>query len=112
MNSRRAEHRTQRSKLLRLLLEAHGAWVPLPEILDLKISQYNSRLYELRKLHFNIENRTESVNGVRHSWFRLVSGPQTAMPAPVQRPAVSPRGPGELFSPEEIERTRRQAYPD
>jgi hypothetical protein len=40
--------------------------------LSLGVAQYNSRIFELRKSGFNIENRTESIEGIRHSWFRLV----------------------------------------
>lgn len=83
------QSKTQRAAILRLLIDAHGAWVPLPEILALGIAQYNSRIFELRRLRFNIENRTEHVDGVRHSWFRLVTSP-AAPAAPLKpKPAKS-----------------------
>jgi hypothetical protein len=66
--------KTQRAELLGLLLQANGRWVGLPEILDLKIAQYNSRIHELRKQKFQIESRTEVIDGARHSWFRLKKG--------------------------------------
>jgi len=68
--------KTQRSKILRLLIEARGSWVPSPEIADCAL-QYNARLFELRRLGFLIENKTETdpETGVRRSWFRLVSSP-------------------------------------
>lgn len=62
--------KTQRARILRLLIDARGAWVPLPEIMACA-AQYNARILELRRLGFDIENRTEIVDGVRHSWFRL-----------------------------------------
>jgi hypothetical protein len=52
----------------------NGEWVPLPDILALRIAQYNARFHELRKLNFSIESRTETVDGQRHSWFRLKKG--------------------------------------
>jgi hypothetical protein len=61
---------TQRGEILALLIRARGEWVPLPEIMACA-AQYNARVFELRKLGFNIENRTEVVNSERHSWFRL-----------------------------------------
>jgi hypothetical protein len=64
--------KTQCFRLLRLLIDAHGAWVPLLEILDLGIAQYGARILELRRQGFVIENRCERVDGKRHSWFRLV----------------------------------------
>ena len=61
---------TQRGKILALLIAARGDWVPLPEITECA-AQYNARIFELRRLGFRIKNRTQDVNGVRHSWFRL-----------------------------------------
>lgn len=63
---------TQRERLLHLLVEYDGRWVPLPSILELGIAQYNSRLFELRRDGHNIENRIEVIDGTRHSWYRLV----------------------------------------
>jgi len=65
------QRKTQSAALLRLLIDAHGSWVPLPEILALGIAQYNARILELRRLGFVIENKTERINGARRSWFRL-----------------------------------------
>jgi hypothetical protein len=66
---------TQRDRILRLLIEANGSWVPLPHILALGCAQYGARILELRRLHFNIENRIERVDGLRRSWFRLLNSP-------------------------------------
>jgi hypothetical protein len=71
---------TQRGRILRLLIDARGGWVPSPEIAAMA-QQYNSRLLELRRLNFRIENRTEEVDGVRRSWFRLIPGPVQVEPA-------------------------------
>lgn len=67
--------KSQAAALLRLLIEAHESWVPLPEILKLGIAQYNARIHTLRRIGFNIENRTSRVNGAKHSWFRLLNAP-------------------------------------
>ncbi len=72
---------TQRAAILRLLISARGAWVPLYEITPLA-AQYNTRIFEHRK-RFTIENKSEVVDGVRHSWFRLVN----SAPAPPPKPA-------------------------
>lgn len=66
--------KTQRGEILALLIKARGEWVPLPAITACA-AQYNARVFELRRLGFNIENRTEtdSKSGQRHSWFRLLS---------------------------------------
>ena len=83
--------RTQRDRLLGLLLEARGSEVSLRQILDLHISQFGSRILELRAMGFNISNRMEIVAGEKRSWYRLQSGPSTPTPAPIA--AVS--GPSE-----------------
>ena len=74
----------QSEKIHALLLAAHGAWVPLPEILALGIAQYNARIWQLRhECGLTIENKTElGDDGVRHSWFRLV--PESREPSPFE----------------------------
>lgn len=81
--------KTQRARILRLLVDARGGWVPLPELLALGIAQYNARVWELRRLGFTIENRTETMDGQRHSWFRLVASPPQIAPTPGERGAES-----------------------
>jgi hypothetical protein len=76
---------TQRSRVLALLIAARGGWVSLPEILDLRISQYNVRLMELRGMGFRIENRREAQ---RKSFFRLV---QRAAPSDSLFPDMAER---------------------
>lgn len=70
MNDTPASAKGQRGEILALLIKARGDWVPLPEIM-VCAAQYNARVFELRKLGFEIENKTETVDGERHSWFRL-----------------------------------------
>jgi hypothetical protein len=79
------DRKTQRGKILGRLVDARGAWVPLPQILALGVAQYGARIHELRALGFRIENRKEHIDGVLHTWFRLDSGP-----AITPRPATAP----------------------
>jgi hypothetical protein len=72
---------TQRGRILNLLISGRGGWVPSPDLARLAL-QYNSRLLECRKLGFQIESRVKKVDGARHSWFRLVSGPTAADASP------------------------------
>jgi hypothetical protein len=37
----------------------------------------------LRRLGFDIENRQETVDGKRHSWYRLVPGPERQQELPL-----------------------------
>jgi Helix-turn-helix domain len=78
---------TQRGRILALLIEARGSWVPLPAILELQISQYGARIFELRRMGFVIENKRDG----EHSWFRLVTGPVTSAPQAPQ-PTFSTAG--------------------
>lgn len=72
---------SQCGRILNLLSSASGDWVPLPSILALRISQYGTRIKELRdEWGIVIENRTETIDGVRHSWFRLVTSPTSHTP--------------------------------
>lgn len=66
---------SQRARILKLLLDANGREVPLPEILALAISQYGSRVLELRRAGFQIINRMQWIRGSCHTWFRLVNSP-------------------------------------
>jgi len=67
---------SQRSQILRLLISARGDWVSLLEIKECA-AQYNSRIFDLRRLGFRIANKIREVDGVRRSWFRLESSPST-----------------------------------
>jgi len=66
-----ATKRTQRQRLLDLLRSARGAEIGLPQILSLQISQFGARLKELRSLGFDIQNRQETRDGRRLSFYRL-----------------------------------------
>jgi hypothetical protein len=77
--------KTQTARILRLLMDARGDWVPLFEIMDCA-AQYNSRLWSLRRLGFQIENKTQrDDSGVVHSWYRLVSPPAPPVPELVEK---------------------------
>lgn len=68
-----SDHKNQAERILSLLKSRADQWVPLPEILDLRISQYGARIYSLRKHGHRIENRKEHTDSGTHSWFRLVT---------------------------------------
>lgn len=90
-----SDHHTQRGRILRLLLEARGDWVPLPAIVALA-AQYSARIFELRRRGFRIENRTQKVGDSRHSWFRLELGPKPGLGVS-DRPVESrPRDTGDV----------------
>lgn len=61
---------TQRDRILRLLKEREGAWVPVFEVAALAC-QYGARIKELRDAGYLIENKIEHRNGAVYSWFRL-----------------------------------------
>jgi len=91
--------RAQCDRILKLLLEAKGRPVSLPEILELHISPYGARIYELRKLGFDIRNQISWVDGEKHSAFRLVLNP--TVPATRSQPtSTCQQEPLFDFSPE------------
>lgn len=66
-------HKTQLEKLRNLFERRAGMWIPLPDILKTGCAQYNARIYDLKHdTHhpMNIVNRTETVEGVKHSWYK------------------------------------------
>ena len=64
---------SQTARIVDLLRSRSPRWVSLPEILELRISQYSARIHQARhEWGFRIENRTEIINGKKHSWFRLI----------------------------------------
>jgi hypothetical protein len=99
---------TQRCQLLALFFAAPGREIALPEPLALGIAQYNARIFELRRLGFRIENWTNAIAGVRHSWFRLARGPEPPARGP-QRDRISQVR--DWLSVARSERTGPQALP-
>lgn len=88
-----ASANAQTTRILRVLIEAKGEWVPSPVIAALA-QQYNSRIKELRGRGFCIENkiRTDDTTGERRSWFRLVR--QSPPPPTPDRDPYPPRATG------------------
>ena len=86
--------KSQRQKVFDLL--ACREWVSLPEILDLRVSQYSARIFELRRLGCEILNRTEWRDGQLCSWFRLVSAP-VSLPNPSEKKPVASEPQSVLF---------------
>ncbi len=71
---------TQRARILQLLAESRGEWVPAVELSKISL-QYNARVKEIRAAGHEVESRVERVrtNGrsfVKHSWFRLCTARQ------------------------------------
>ena len=63
---------SQRDRIRNLFLSRPNQDIPLTEILDMRISQYGSRVLELRREGMVIQNRTKHVDGVNHSWFKYI----------------------------------------
>ena len=63
---------SQQQKIYNLLKSHGNDWVALPEILSLGVAQYNSRILDLRREGYVIENKTQVVRGTKYSWYRLV----------------------------------------
>jgi hypothetical protein len=62
---------TQRAKILQLLQECEGRWVPSYELAAIAL-QYGARVLELRRQGYRIENKLQDVDGETHGAFRLV----------------------------------------
>jgi hypothetical protein len=86
--SETTNHKTQRQHILDLLMAAEGGEVALAEIM-VCAAQYNACIHELRKRGYKIVNRSETRNGVKHSWYRLESSPAEPMPGTPSRKRTS-----------------------
>ena len=62
--------KSQRQRILDLLLGAHGQEVPSVALSRISL-QYGAWVKELRELGFRISNRTERRAGEVHGYFRL-----------------------------------------
>jgi hypothetical protein len=94
-NEAPAERRSQAVRILKLLLEAQGADVPLPTVMRCA-AQYNACIHTLRRAGFRILNRSENSNGILHSWYRLeVSGLDGTAPTPELTPPRRTKRPAE-----------------
>ena len=99
---------SQTARIVDLLRSRSPHWVSLPEILELRISQYSARIHQARHdWGLNIENRVENVNGKKHSWFRLVENRPAAQVCRAPENCPSPIVPPSLFGELAPER-----YPD
>ena len=68
---------SQKARIANLFLSRPNQWIPLTEILGLFIAQYNARIHELRypedpSKAMKIENKLETKDGSRHTWYRYV----------------------------------------
>ena len=94
---------TQTARIVNLLRLRSPQWVSLPEILELRISQYSARIHQARhQWGLPIENRIEIVHGKKRSWFRLLE-----QATPLVSTCPLPQGPASLFGELAPER-----YPD
>jgi len=62
--------KNQRELIKNLFKDRPFQWIPLYEILPFA-AQYNARIKELRGSGMYIQNKTQMVNGEKHSWFRF-----------------------------------------
>lgn len=105
----RTSRATQRDRILALLESRAGGWVPLPEILSLRIACYSTRILELRRLGYRIENRREDGK----SFFRLVKPVAAAKPEARTKPKPETASEElDLFSPADLAGARKYADPE
>lgn len=67
---------TQTDRLIEILHEADGQWVPLPMLVDaVGCFCIHSRAADARRMGVNIENKVEysPITKKRHSWYRLLA---------------------------------------
>ena len=68
---------SQKERLKNFFQARPNQWINLPEILNLRISQYGARILELRREGFHIENKIIGVSErQKHTAFRYVPTPE------------------------------------
>lgn len=87
---------TQEDKILKLLVEARGGWVPAPALAKVCL-QYCRAIASLRKDSHDIHNRVEQHGKVRHGFYRLAGAAINSM-APTKIPPASTPGTAPMFS--------------
>lgn len=99
--SSNTEFAGQQERILDLLkTRGYGQWVERYEFLDLqpRICDFTTRIFELRHKHdLNIQCETRTVDGVKHSRYRLLPGSWRELRG---KPEKEPRHPRSFpFSP-------------
>jgi hypothetical protein len=65
---------TQNAKALALLMSTPGRWVGLPHFVEYGCGYaVHSRMADLRKLGYNIENKVDRSQKPYHSFYRLTT---------------------------------------
>jgi hypothetical protein len=72
---------TQADGILNLLQAAWPTWTPAPQLARISL-QYSARIFALRRKGWQISNKVEIRDGVRHGSFRLGSRPVPRSSAP------------------------------
>lgn len=77
---------TQQKRIIEAL-KANNNVLQLNQVLDLKISQYGTRIKELRAKGYVIKNEIiGTFGGVRHTKYTLVSEPKEYISEPIPKP--------------------------
>jgi len=79
---------SQEARILRFL-ERRKGWVPAPELAAISL-QYCARIAGLRRAGYDIENRLEIRDGVRHGFYRVKQQPQFVKPTVTTTPTTPP----------------------
>ena len=91
MISRELPDATQEQRIIMLLLASWPGWTLAPVLSRISL-QYSRAIHGLRKKGWQIANRVEYRDGVKHGFFRLASPgsyPNPSKPLPAPRPADS-----------------------
>ena len=85
---------TQENRIIYLLLASWPEWTPAPALSHISL-QYSRAIFGLRRRGWQIENKVEHRDGVKHGFFRLAR-PGT-YPNPKSKPLPAPRPADSLF---------------
>ena len=62
---------TQAMNMKELFISKPFEWIPVYNLVHYSL-QYNARIHELRRDGMNIQNKTKTVKGKKHSWYQYL----------------------------------------
>jgi len=94
ISSRELPDATQEQKIIMLLLASWPEWVPAPVLSRISL-QYSRAIHGLRRKGWQIANKVEHRDGVKHGFFRLAS--PGSFPNPKSKTLPAPQPADSLF---------------
>lgn len=98
------KRKSQSLRFSELLKARPGQWISVREFSQISV-QHGARFAELRGKSYVIKNRMEEREGLKFSYYKLITAPADAA-----GPEYPPAGQGKLFQPTQSGEHRREHF--